>query len=320
MLRHLVTLVLTAALAAPITACDDAPRGAPAVEPGAPAGDVREVTGTVTARRVDGPARELAAGDPVSSDDVIDTGAAGSVVIELRHNGARWSLAAGQSRRVSESAAWQAARRTEAAATSGDRSTAAGRQAEREGAETGAGAVADLARSPDPAQTPPPPAPERSMQPVKKKKSARRSAEKVATGGGGGALADREGPGGGAADQKTGSARPVDARKAATAGAKVGKVSARGGLSDADARAAIAKSLARLGACARHAGADRPDRVTATAELVVAADGTVDAADLELVDALRSVRACATAALRRVVFAQADQPTTITATIVFTFE
>src|SRR5687767_2985333 len=130
-------LAILLALTAVLAGCGSKESSGPAVVPGAPAGDVKEVTGTVTARRGDEAPRALAVGDVVSGDDVITTAEGSSVVIELHHNGVRWSLAAGHSKRLGDSAAWKAPKRGEATATD-ERSTAAGRHAEREAAETAA--------------------------------------------------------------------------------------------------------------------------------------------------------------------------------------
>src|SRR5512143_2471703 len=112
---RLLRQVLTAALAvsaatAAAAGCGSKGSSAPAVEPGKPAGDVRELAGVVTARRGSEAPRTLAVGDEVSGDDVIATGADGSVVIELRHNGVRWSRGPGQEKQVSMSVAWKAPR------------------------------------------------------------------------------------------------------------------------------------------------------------------------------------------------------------------
>jgi hypothetical protein len=116
-----------------------------AVAPGAPAGDVRELSGEVSAIR-DGQRRALTLGGVVSGDDVIHTAPDASVVIELRHNGVRWALGPGREKKVADSAAWTAARGTEAVAVTGERSGAAGRHAEREAAGTAAtGAVEERA-------------------------------------------------------------------------------------------------------------------------------------------------------------------------------
>jgi hypothetical protein len=123
-----------------LAACGSGGSSGPRVEPGQPAGDVVDVAGDVTARRDGGEPRRLSVGDEVSGDDVVATADGASIVIELRHNGVRWSLGGGQSRQVARSEAWAARRKTEAAGP-GERTTAAGRQGEREGAETGVGAV-----------------------------------------------------------------------------------------------------------------------------------------------------------------------------------
>src|SRR5262245_12971240 len=82
---------------------------APAVAPGAPAGDVTEASGDVGATR-DGKTRAIKVGDAVSGDDVVKTGADGRVTIVLRHNQVAWSLGPGKEKRVADSAAWAAAK------------------------------------------------------------------------------------------------------------------------------------------------------------------------------------------------------------------
>src|SRR3954454_587461 len=54
-------------------------------QPGVAAGSVVQVSGTVTLHHGDA-ARPLAKGDTVEGDDIVETGADGSVVIELAHN------------------------------------------------------------------------------------------------------------------------------------------------------------------------------------------------------------------------------------------
>jgi hypothetical protein len=130
------------ALVALVLACGS---GSPSVAPGAPAGDVRELVGEVSAVR-NGERRALTRGAWVSGDDVIHTAPDASVVIELRHNGVRWSLGPGKQRTVADSAAWTAARGSSQVAITDERSGAAGRHAEREAAGTSAtGAVDDRA-------------------------------------------------------------------------------------------------------------------------------------------------------------------------------
>lgn len=123
----LALLILTGACKAD----DPGPR-----DPAIAAGDVREVTGTVTATR-DQASRALGVGDVVASGDRIVTGPDGEVVIELRHNHVRWRLGPDQAKTPMEAAAWSAPPPT-AAEISGDRSAVAGRHAEREAADTAA--------------------------------------------------------------------------------------------------------------------------------------------------------------------------------------
>ncbi|HTJ41249.1 MAG TPA: AgmX/PglI C-terminal domain-containing protein [Kofleriaceae bacterium] len=108
---------------------------APAIVPGAPAGDVTEISGDVHATR-DGKPRALAKGDVVSGDDVIATGADGRVTIVLRHNQVPWSLGPNKEKKVGDSAAWAAAKGAAPEGVSDDKSGAAGRHAERSAADT----------------------------------------------------------------------------------------------------------------------------------------------------------------------------------------
>ncbi len=136
----LLLLAFAFALLGVVTACGSDGASRVEVTPGAPAGDIRAVAGTVMATR-DGVARGLAVGDVVSGDDVIATGPDGDISIELRHNGAIWNLGAGLSRRVADAAAWNAPRKQHEGGATGDRSAAAGRHGEREAADTAATAV-----------------------------------------------------------------------------------------------------------------------------------------------------------------------------------
>lgn len=143
---------------------------APAAQPGAVAGKVLEVSGTVN---VGG--KPLAAGDPVKTDDTIVTGADGNVAIELAHNGARWELGPNHKGRPMDAPVWSAARRDKAASVDQDTS-AAGRPAERSAADNAASAAktgapevvrapaegpaaASAPMAPPAAQPPPPPPP-----------------------------------------------------------------------------------------------------------------------------------------------------------------
>ena len=129
-------LVLAVVLVAPASACrshDEA--SAPQIVPGAPAGDVTELSGDVKATR-DGKPRALAKGDVVSGDDVIATGADGRVTIVLAHNQVAWSLGPNKEKKVGDSAAWAAAKGASPESVSDDKSGAAGRHAERSAADT----------------------------------------------------------------------------------------------------------------------------------------------------------------------------------------
>jgi len=127
-----------------VLACAVAPAcgnkdSAPAAQPGAVAGKVLEVSGSVN---VGG--KPLAAGDPVKTDDTIVTGADGNVAIELAHNGARWELGPNHKGRPMDAPVWSAAKRDKAASVDQDTS-AAGRPAERSAADNAASAAKSAA-------------------------------------------------------------------------------------------------------------------------------------------------------------------------------
>jgi hypothetical protein len=141
-----------------VIACGVAPAcgnktDAPAAQPGAVAGKVLEVAGSVKVG-----AKQLAVGDRVNTDDVIETGADGNVVIELAHNQARWELGPGHKVRPTESLAWTQEAHGSAAQVDQDTS-AAGRPAERSAADTSTSAKtgAPGAAAPSAAEPPPPP-------------------------------------------------------------------------------------------------------------------------------------------------------------------
>lgn len=104
---------------------------APAAQPGAVAGTVLEVTGEVKVGT-----RVLVVGSSVKTDDVIDTGAMGSVVIELAHNQARWELGPNNKKKPTESLAWTAAKAEGSPALIAEQTSAAGRPAERSAADS----------------------------------------------------------------------------------------------------------------------------------------------------------------------------------------
>lgn len=128
MVRAVLWGVLTCAVA---PACGNKD-SVPAAQPGAVAGKVLEVSGSVN---VGGKA--LAVGDAVKTDDTIVTGADGNVAIELAHNNARWELGPNHKGRPMDAPVWSAAKRDKAGAVDQDTS-AAGRPAERSAANSAA--------------------------------------------------------------------------------------------------------------------------------------------------------------------------------------
>ena len=130
MVRAVLLGVLATALGAGGFACgkNDA---TPAAQPGAVAGKVLEVSGVVSVA-----GKPLAVGDAVKTDDAVETGADGNVVIELAHNQARWELGPNHKVKPSESLAWTAAKKTGSAAQVDQATSAAGRPAERSAADT----------------------------------------------------------------------------------------------------------------------------------------------------------------------------------------
>jgi hypothetical protein len=137
---HSRIIVLVAALGL-TAACESGSSGqGKAPDTSAPAGKVVDIQGTVRARPVQGEARVLALGDEVRGADIIETGAEGSVQIVLYHNDAQWFLGPDKQRQVSESEAWRLPRqpRQPLLARTGDSdpTAAAGRQAERQAADT----------------------------------------------------------------------------------------------------------------------------------------------------------------------------------------
>lgn len=123
---------------------------APKVAPGAVAGKVAEVSGKVVAAREGQSPRTLAAGAEIYADDTVETAADGSVVIELFHNNARWSVEAGRKARVDASMAWKLAKQAPSSQIEHN-TAAAARNAERQGADTGATVAVDSEPSPAPA-------------------------------------------------------------------------------------------------------------------------------------------------------------------------
>src|SRR3569623_2225451 len=148
----MVRATLWAVLACAAVAAFGTKDSAPAAQPGAVAGKVLEVAGSVKVG-----AKQLAVGDPVKTDDLIETGADGNVAIELAHNGARWELGPNQKLRPTESIAWKQERHGSAAQVD-QAPSAAGRPAERSAADT-ATSAAKAESAPAPSAAAPPTAP-----------------------------------------------------------------------------------------------------------------------------------------------------------------
>ena len=129
----------------------------PAAQPGVVAGKVLEVTGSVKIG-----ATPLAVGSTVKSDDVIETGADGNVVIELAHNQARWELGPNSKKKPTESLAWTAAKAERAAAPTAEQTSAAGRPAERSAADSTSTTPGQLPTAPSAASAVPPAPPPRT--------------------------------------------------------------------------------------------------------------------------------------------------------------
>ncbi|HTL32820.1 MAG TPA: hypothetical protein VL326_06840 [Kofleriaceae bacterium] len=110
-------------------------------QPGIAAGKVIEVTGTVTLHHGTDGARALAKGEMVDADDEVETGADGSVVIEVQHNNVNWELGANKKGKMRESLAWTQPKKDKSAKAVDQDSAAAGRHAERNAAESSANAA-----------------------------------------------------------------------------------------------------------------------------------------------------------------------------------
>ncbi len=128
------TLLLGILAVSAVASCGSK-EAAPAATPGAPAGKVLELTGTVTATR-GSEVRTLIQGGEISADDVIDTAAESRVVILVAHNNARWDLGPSRKSKVGESLAWTAAKQVGPAAVVKEETSTAGRHAEKTAATT----------------------------------------------------------------------------------------------------------------------------------------------------------------------------------------
>ena len=103
-MRRAVTVTVVLAALAGAAGCGRGDAGGPA----GPAGRVVELEGSVSAIREGQASRPLHDGDPIFPDDTVETADRAEVTILLSHNGARWSLGGGKTRRVDRSPAWRA--------------------------------------------------------------------------------------------------------------------------------------------------------------------------------------------------------------------
>jgi hypothetical protein len=154
MIVGMVRAVLLGVLAAAAVSACGKNDAAPTAQPGAVAGKVLEVSGAVSVA-----GKPLAVGDAVKTDDAVETGADGNVVIELAHNQARWELGPNHKVKPSDSLAWTAAKKTGSAAQVDQTTSAAGRPAERSAADTEATTRAPVAAAPAAEEPAPPPPP-----------------------------------------------------------------------------------------------------------------------------------------------------------------
>ncbi|MFN0247233.1 MAG: hypothetical protein ACKV2T_10125 [Kofleriaceae bacterium] len=186
MLRSVLMGVLALSAASACKGKSDAPT----VQPGVAVGKVVEASGDVSATRGTDK-RALAAGQDISGDDMIETGAGANVRIRFAHNNATWELGANKKQLVSESLAWKAPKADTPAGEVNEATLAAGRHAERETVTTGSTAPSE---APAAAAAPAPGAPVGGVP-----EAARVAMEDdlQAKGGEGGGEAGGEGGGGG---------------------------------------------------------------------------------------------------------------------------
>lgn len=129
--------VLLALLSLSAVSCKSHDESQAKSQPGVAAGKVIEVTGTVTLHHGT-ETRPLAKGDMVDADDVVETGADGSAVIEVQHNNVNWELGANKKGKMRDALAWTQPKKEKAAAAGEEDSAAAGRHAERSAADNSA--------------------------------------------------------------------------------------------------------------------------------------------------------------------------------------
>lgn len=343
MTRLLAILGLVVAVA-----CGDGGDARPAT---GPAGKVLEVTGEVQAQRGE-QILTLAAGDVVNAEDIVITAEDAAVRIALDHNQAIWSLEGGERRAIRESAAWTAPEQQGGSALAGqtdDHTTAAGRHAEREAAETrstaatedspaaaaapgAAPAEPEPTAEPEVAQDPPPPPPKR----VREKRDRSSGGSK----GGGGLGLSGEGQGGGAAGPDgvadigtvgrgggagTGSGYGGGGgsskdKQASRVGLEV--TSVEGGLDREIIRRVLRQNLNQVRYCYQQGLARNPALAGAlTVRIAIAPDGAVSAVTIvegaeKLSDA---VTTCVAGKLRRLQYPDPEGDGIVLATVRFTF-
>lgn len=293
-----------------------------------PAGKVTAVTGEVRAERGEPPAsRTLALGDVVHAEDVVITAADASVRIVLDHNQATWTLEGGERRPVRESVAWtvpQQQRADPLARDDEDRTTAAGRHAEREAADTRATAADTEATDepaapgaelePPPAPPPPPPRVQASREADKKSKE---DGKKEITGGlsrggsgglGGIGTVGRGGGSGTGSGYGAGGTGPRSGPRV-----RLLSVDTEGELEVAIVRRVLRQYLRQLRFCYEKELQSDPTRSgQLTVAMVIAADGTVSSSSLGGGgDAMQTTGACVRRVLARVKFPPFDSGVSI---------
>ena len=315
------------AIAVVARACSSAHAHAPAVDPGAPAGDVTEISGDVHAT-CDGKTRALAKGDTVAGDDTITTGTDGRVTIVLRRNHVPWSLGPGLSKKVSESAAWSAAAPAAGEVATDDHSAAAGRHAERSATDTGASApVAPTTTT----TTPPPPTVQPQPDTIAGPLDGQHPGDAIGQGGLG---LKGTGPGGGGTGEGTiglgnlgtighgagGTGQGYGAGNGALGGARgpaspkvTFTVTVQGALAKEIVQRVVRPNFGRVRLCYERALANDPTaQGTVTVKLAVGKDGAVSGATPAASTVTNDLASCIAHAAGALAFPTADSITLVT--------
>ena len=193
-----VTVVLAAFAGAVPAGCGRGDAEAPA----GPAGRVVELDGKVSATREGQASRPLHDGDPIFPDDTVETAERAEVTILIAHNGARWSLAGGKSRRVDRSPAWRAEPGQRSGSAFDDDealpTSSAGRHSEPQVGDTRATAPVPDTAAESEAETRVAKSTEKGRTGGKRSRGEGRSAPPQPAGGGAGSASDSTGPAPGA--------------------------------------------------------------------------------------------------------------------------